>query len=104
MRSFTQVVVGFDGHGTVGRFAEVPRHCPVCGHHTDPWRLAARAVDPEAHMVDFVFQCTRDNCRRVFIATYVPGLDGEMDLLQPHALAFGGTRPELFTTISPRAF
>jgi hypothetical protein len=80
MKSYLERLVNFNGHCVNRRFAEMPRLCPVCNHHTDPWRLAARSTAPDDSQVDFAFQCTRPTCRRVFVAGYRLGPDGEYDL------------------------
>jgi hypothetical protein len=80
MQSYLQVMVTYDGHSVHGHFAELPRRCPVCNHHTDPWRLAARSTVSDDSSIDFAFQCARPDCRRVFVAGYHLGDDGEYDL------------------------
>lgn len=46
----------------------------------DPWRISARSTAEDDSTVDFAFQCSRAECRRVFVAGYRLGLDGEFDL------------------------
>jgi hypothetical protein len=87
MHGLTHLLARFDGHGAVRRFAEVPAECPACGHHVEPRRLSAHSVCPDDAGVEFVFQCPRDDCRRVFVGEYRLGRDGEFELL--HALALG---------------
>jgi hypothetical protein len=80
MLGFLHVLVDYAGHCSNRRFAEAPRVCPSCGHHMDPWRLAAHSTSPSNVEVDFAFQCPRADCRRTFVAHYVLGADAEFDL------------------------
>jgi hypothetical protein len=88
MQDFMHPVVDFDGRCSNRSFAEIPRLCPICDHHVEPWRLAARATSPDDRLVDFAFQCSRPECRRMFVARYHLGPDDEYDLIgsyAPHA-------------------
>ena len=87
MTSLTHLLAGFHGHGSIRRFAEVPHTCPSCGSHGEPRRLSAHSLCPDDTAVEFVFQCPRDDCRRVFVGEYRLGRDGEFELL--HALPLG---------------
>ena len=83
MLSFLHSIVDFAGRCSNQTFAEMPRICPVCPHHTVPWRLAAHSTSPENTSVDFAFQCSRDECRRMFVVNYRLGADMEFDLENP---------------------
>lgn len=87
MHGFLEIVVNYVGHAANRPFAELPRLCPACVHHMEPWRLAARSTCPDDTRVDFAFQCPRPECRRVFVARYHLGPDGEFDLDGPEAAA-----------------
>lgn len=87
MHGFSHLLAGFNGHGAVRRFAEVPASCPSCAHYVDPRRLSAHSVCPDDTAVEFVLQCPRPDCRRVFVGEYRMGRDGEYELL--HALSLG---------------
>jgi hypothetical protein len=80
MNSYLHVVVDHTGRCVNRRFAEWPRTCPSCARHTRPWRLAARAIDDAGDRIDFAFQCTHPDCRRVFVASYHAGYDDELEL------------------------
>lgn len=81
MLSFLHPMVDFAGRCSNRAFGEMPRVCPVCHHHTEPWRLAAHSSSPDDAQVDFAFQCSRRECRRVFVTTYELGADQEYDLI-----------------------
>jgi hypothetical protein len=89
MQDFLQPVVTFDGRCSNRSFAEIPRLCPICGHHADPWRLTAHSVVPDDTAVDFAFQCSRSPCRRIFVAHYRLGPDDEFDLAELYTPHFG---------------
>jgi hypothetical protein len=80
MHGFLQAVVNFAGHAANRPFAELPRLCPMCDHHMEPWRLAARSTSVDDTRVDFAFQCPRDECRHIFVSRYHLGPDSEFDL------------------------
>ena len=86
MYGLTHLLARFDGRGAVRRFAEVPAVCPACAHHVEPRRLSAHSTSPDDTAVEFVFQCPRDACRRVFVGEYRLGRGDEFELL--HALPF----------------
>jgi hypothetical protein len=67
---FHHRVQTFRGTGAVRRFTCAPRECPVCGQHMEPRPLVAHSTSPDDLLVDFVFQCSRVNCRRMFVAEY----------------------------------
>jgi hypothetical protein len=88
MLDFMQPVLNYDGRCSNRSFAEMPRLCPICGHHVDPWRLTAHSTSPDNRSVDFAFQCSLPDCRRMFVAHYELGPDDEYDLVEmyaPHA-------------------
>ena len=87
MLGFADLLTRFDGRGAVRTFAEVPASCPACAHYVDPRRLSAHSVCPDDTAVEFVFQCPRNDCRRMFVGEYRLGRDGEYELL--HALSLG---------------
>ena len=80
MHGYLQSVVDHSGHCANREFAELPGLCPVCQRHMQPFRLAARATDASDAAVDFAFQCSLPDCRRVFVATYHLGISGEYEL------------------------
>lgn len=51
----------------------VPETCPICHHHIDVRVRVGAAVTDSATHVDFVFQCPRRECRRLFIGYYERG-------------------------------
>jgi hypothetical protein len=87
MHGVTHLLTEFDGYGSRRRFAEVPSTCPACDHVMEPRRLSAHSICPDDTAVEFVFQCSRDDCRRVFVGEYRLGRDSEYELL--HALPLG---------------
>lgn len=82
--AFTHLVQRFGGMGAVRHFAGAPDHCPACGRHVEPRPLVAHATSPDDQLVDFVFQCPRPACRRVFVGEY--GLH-VADVYELHAVA-----------------
>jgi hypothetical protein len=80
MHGYLQSVVDHAGHCANREFAELPGLCPVCQRHMQPFRLAARATDASDAAVDFAFQCSLPDCRRVFVSTYRLGVSDEYEL------------------------
>lgn len=80
MQSYLHEVVSHAGHCANREFAELPPICPFCKQHGQPFRLTARSTDADDTSVDFVFQCSRPDCRRVFVASYQLGPNGEFEL------------------------
>lgn len=70
MRTLLHPMVKFDGRAASVQFDALPRYCPCCGEADSPWRLAARSTCYDDMSIDFAFQCSRPNCRRVFVVTY----------------------------------
>jgi len=70
VRNHLHPLVTYDGRGASVQFDAMPRRCPCCGEPDSPWRLAARSTTYDEAIVDFAFQCSRPNCRRVYVATY----------------------------------
>jgi hypothetical protein len=68
--TFTHLVQNFSGSGAVRAFDGLPDHCPACGGAIEPRRIAAHATSPGDLLLDFVFQCPRAMCRRLFVAEY----------------------------------
>lgn len=80
MHGYLHVVVDHAGHAANREFAELPAVCPHCSSHVQPFRLMACATDAEDRSVDFAFQCSRPSCRRIFVASYHCGPNGEFEL------------------------
>lgn len=80
-------LVRFDGCESFRGFAEVPQRCPLCAHQVDPVPLSAHAISRDDTAVEFVFQCPRDDCRRVFVAQYRQGADLSYEML--HSFTVG---------------
>ena len=86
---FHHPVQSFRGAGALRRFTAAPDHCPVCGQSVEPRPLAAHATSPDDLLVDFVFQCPRVSCRRMFVAEYALEAGDRFDLMAVAAPAFG---------------
>jgi hypothetical protein len=80
MHGHLHVVVDHAGRCVNREFAALPHLCPICHHQAEPYRLAARSTDDEDATVDFAFQCSRPACRRVYVASYHLGPEGEYEL------------------------
>jgi hypothetical protein len=80
VRTYLHVLVTFTGRKASAEFATLPRLCPCCGEMSPLWRLDARSTSPDDSRVDFAFQCSRPECRRVFIASYERNPKGEFTL------------------------
>lgn len=80
-------LIRFDGRDSFRGFAEVPESCPACAYYVDPRPLSAHSICRDDTAVEFVFQCPRDECRRVFVAEYRQGADLAYELL--HTLTLG---------------
>jgi hypothetical protein len=80
MHSHLHIVVDHAGRCANREFAALPHVCPVCHHQSEPYRLAARSTDDEDTTVDFAFQCSRQACRRVYVASYHLGSESEYEL------------------------
>ena len=86
---FHHPVQTFRGTGAMRRFTESPGHCPACGGHIEARPLVAHSTSPDDLLVDFVFQCPRVNCRRMFVAEYGLEEDNSFALLAAAAPVFG---------------
>lgn len=80
-------LIRFDGRDSFRGFAEVPASCPACAYYVSPRPLSAHSICRDDTAVEFVFQCPRAKCRRVFVAEYRQGADLSYELL--HALILG---------------
>ena len=86
---FHHPVQTFRGTGAMRRFASSPDHCPACGGQIEARPLVAHSTSPDDQTVDFVFQCPRVNCRRMFVAEYGLEADNSFVLLAAAAPVFG---------------
>jgi len=85
---FHHPVQYFRGTGALRRFTSAPDHCPACGHRVEPRPLVAHSTSPDDLLVDFVFQCPRVSCRRMFVAEYACEAESSFELLAVAAPAF----------------
>lgn len=88
MYDVSHPITRFDGRESFRGFAELPASCPACACYVNPRPLSAHSTRRDDTAVEFVFQCPRDDCRRVFVAEYRQGADLEYELL--HTLILGG--------------
>jgi hypothetical protein len=86
---FHHPVQAFRGTGAIRRFTAAPDHCPACGERVEPRPLVAHATSPDDLLVDFVFQCPRVSCRRMFVGEYALEAGNHFELVAVAAPAFG---------------
>jgi hypothetical protein len=85
---FHHPVQSFRGTGALRRFIAAPDECPACGEHVEARPLVAHSTSPDDLLVDFVFQCPRVNCRRMFVAEYAREAGNTFELVDAAAPAF----------------